>query len=43
VFGGVAHVLREGWSPEQMAGTLQNADPHQPEQRVSHETLDNAL
>lgn len=43
LFGVVEHFLREGWSPEQIAGTLKNRYPHQAEQRVSHETIYNAL
>lgn len=43
LFGVVEHCLREGWSPEQMAGTLKHADPDQMERQVSHETIDNAL
>jgi IS30 family transposase len=43
LFGVVEHFLREGWSPEQIAGTLQRQYLHQPEQRVSHETIYNAL
>jgi IS30 family transposase len=43
LFGVVEHFLREGWSPEQIAGTMQRQYPHQPEQRVSHETIYNAL
>ena len=43
LFGVVEHFLREGWSPEQIAGTLKNRYPDQAEQRVSHETIYNAL
>ena len=43
LFGVVEHFLRAGWSPEQMAGTMQRLYPDQPEQRVSHETIYNAL
>lgn len=43
LFGVVDHFLREGWSPEQVAGTLKNQYPHQSELRVSHETIYNAL
>jgi IS30 family transposase len=43
LFGVVEHFLREGWSPEQIAGTMKRLHPHQPEQRVSHETIYNAL
>jgi transposase, IS30 family len=43
LFGVVEHFLREGWSPEQIAGTLKNRYPEQAEQRVSHETIYNAL
>jgi IS30 family transposase len=43
LFGVVDHFLREGWSPEQVAGTLKNQYPNQWELRVSHETIYNAL
>ena len=43
LFGVVEQFLREGWSPEQIAGTMQRQYPHQPEQRVSHETIYNAM
>jgi IS30 family transposase len=43
LFGVVEHFLREGWSPEQIAGTMKCLYPQQPEQRVSHETIYNAL
>jgi IS30 family transposase len=43
LFGVVEHFLREGWSPEQIAGTLKNLYPEQAERRVSHETIYNAL
>lgn len=43
LFGVVEHFLREGWSPEQIAGTLKNQYPNQWELRVSHETIYNAL
>jgi IS30 family transposase len=43
LFGVVEHFLREGWSPEQIAGTLKKRYPDQTEQRVSHETIYNAL
>ena len=43
LFGVVEHSLREGWSPEQIAGTMKCLYPHQPEQRVSHETIYNSL
>jgi IS30 family transposase len=36
LLGVVEHFLREGWSPEQIAGTKKCLYPHQPEQRVSH-------
>ena len=42
LFGVVEHCLRAGWSPEQIAGTMKCLYPHQPEQRVSHETIYNA-
>jgi IS30 family transposase len=43
LFGVVEHFLREAWSPEQIAGTLRNGYPTDPAQRVSHETLYQAL
>jgi transposase, IS30 family len=43
LFGVVEHFLREGWSPEQIAGTMKALYPQQPERRVSHETIYNAL
>jgi IS30 family transposase len=43
LFGVVEHFIREGWSPEQIAGTLKNRYPEQAERRVSHETIYNAL
>jgi transposase, IS30 family len=43
LFGVVEHFLREGWSPEQIAGTMKCLYRDQPEQRVSHETIYNAL
>ena len=43
LFGVVEYFLREGWSPEQIAGTLRNRYPEHLEQRVSHETIYNAL
>jgi len=43
LFGVVAHFLREGWSPEQIAGTLRNQYPDELPRRVSHETIYNAL
>jgi IS30 family transposase len=43
LFGVVEHFLREGWSPEQIAGTLKNRYPEQAERRVSHETIYHAL
>src|SRR5512143_1305898 len=33
LFGVVEHFIREGWSPEQIAGTLKNRYPDQAEQR----------
>ncbi len=41
--GRVVYVLRAGWSPEPVAGTMQRLYPQQPELRVSPETIDNAL
>lgn len=43
LFGVVEHFLRDGWSPEQTAATLNKRYPDPAEQRVSHETIDNAL
>jgi len=43
LFSVVAHYLREGWSPEQIAGTLKRVWPHDRERTVSHETIYNAL
>jgi len=43
LFGVVEHYLREGGSPEQIAGTLKRLWPHERERTVSHETLYNAL
>ena len=43
LFGVVEHFLREGWSPEQIAGTMRALYPQQPERRVSRETIYNAL
>ena len=43
LFGVVAHFLREGWYPEQIAGTLRNQYPDELPRRVSHETIYNAL
>ena len=43
LFGVVGHYLREGWSPEQIAGTLRRTWPHDRERTVSHETIYNAL
>ncbi|HNG02300.1 MAG TPA: IS30 family transposase [Nitrospira sp.] len=43
LFGVVEHYLREGWSPEQIAGTLKRTWPHDRERTVSHETIYNAL
>jgi IS30 family transposase len=43
LFGVVEHFLREAWSPEPIAGTRRNCYPTDPAQRVSHETLYQAL
>jgi IS30 family transposase len=43
LLGVVEHFLRDGWSPEQIAGTMKSVYPQQPELRVSHETIYNAL
>ena len=37
LFGVVEYFLREGWSPEQIAGTLRNQYPDDLEKRVSHD------
>lgn len=42
-FAVVEHWLRAGWSPEQIAGRLKRMHPDDPAQRVSHETIYNAL
>lgn len=42
LFGVVEHCIREGWSPEQIAGTLKTRSPDQAEQRGSHETISHA-
>ena len=43
LFGVVEHFLREGSSPEQIAGTLRNRYADDSEKRVSHETIYNAF
>jgi transposase, IS30 family len=43
LFGAVEHYLREGGSPERIAGTLKRVWPHDRERTVSRETLYNAL
>lgn len=43
LFGVVEHFLREGWSPEPIAGAMKRQYPQPPERRVSHETIYNAL
>jgi len=43
LFGVVEHFLREDWSPEQIAGTLRHCYPDDARQRVSHETIYQAL
>lgn len=43
LFGVVEHYLREGWSPEQIAGGLKGLYPNETERRVSHETIYQAL
>ena len=43
LFGVVEHYLREGWSPEQIAGTLKRVWPQDREHTVSHESIYNAL
>ena len=39
----VEYFLRERWSPEQIPGALRYCYPDEPEKRVSHETIYNAL
>jgi IS30 family transposase len=39
LFGVVAHFLREGWSPGQLAGAMKMMWPDAPERRVSTETI----
>jgi IS30 family transposase len=39
LFGVVEDRLREGWSPEQIAGTLKRLWPEDPARSVSHETI----
>ncbi len=39
LFGVVEHLLREGWSPGQIAGTLNMMWPDAPERRVAAETI----
>jgi len=43
LFGVLEHYLREGWSPEQIAGTLKRVWPQDRERTVSHESIYNAL
>ena len=43
LFGVVEDRLREGWSPEQIAGTLKRFWPDDPTRSVSHETIYTAL
>jgi transposase, IS30 family len=43
LFGAVCHSLREGWSPEQIAGALNRKHPADLERTVCHETIYNAL
>lgn len=43
LFGVVEHSLREGWSPERIAGGLKRLYPNETENRVSHETIHQAL
>ena len=43
LLGVVEHYLREGWSPEQIAGALKGLYPETVEKRVSHETIYRAL
>lgn len=43
LFKTVTTFLKQGWSPEQIAGTLKRMWPNDPSQQVSHETIYNAL
>ena len=43
LFGVMQNYLREGWSPEQIAGMLKRAWPDDPSKTVSHETIYTAL
>ena len=43
LFARVRHFLRRKWSPEQIALYLRRHCPHDPTQRVSHETIYNAI
>lgn len=43
LFNTVTAFLKQGWSPEQIAGTLKRMWPNDPSQQVSHETIYNAL
>ncbi|NBS17210.1 MAG: IS30 family transposase [Gammaproteobacteria bacterium] len=43
LFGVVRHFLRGDWSPEEIAGTLNNRYADDLEKRVSHETIYNAF
>jgi IS30 family transposase len=43
LFGVVEDRLRQGWSPEQIAGTLKRFWPNDPTRSVSHETIYTAL
>lgn len=42
-FAGVQRLLRLGWSPQQIAGILRQANPEQSEHHVSHETIYTAV
>jgi len=39
LLGEVRRGLLQGWSPQQIAGRLKRMHPHDPQQRVSHETI----
>lgn len=43
LFKTVTAFLKQGWSPEQIAGTLKHMWPNDPSQQVSHETIYNVL
>ena len=43
LFDVVRHYLQEGWSPEQIAGTLKRVFADDSSKTVSHETIYNAI